>query len=213
QNGLLHTDAAGRKVSPTNVVFQFVTYHNTGLVDSSGTEVPEADVVGKGDAWILTGGYLIPGHWAKGSKTEITEFTDDAGQEILLHPGSTWVELIPPTQANFVERAPDPEPVPETPPPTETPPSTSPPEQTPPSTEPPQETPPSTEPPPEETPVPEVPPPSSPPVPGEETPSDTSPPRNDQATPPDTAKPPEDATEPEDPPPDDGQGRRRKQKN
>jgi hypothetical protein len=210
QNNVLHTDAAGRKVAPTNVVFQFVTYHNTGLVDSSGTEVPEADVVGEGDAWILTGGYLIPARWKKSSKMEITKFTDAAGDEVLLHPGSTWIELIPPGQANYLERPADPEP--DTPPPAETPPPTTPPEQTPPSTEPPAETPPTTEPPPEQPPV-EVPPPttpvpSDPAPPADETPSDTSPPRNDQATPPDTSKPPEDSTAPDDPPPDD-QNRRR----
>jgi hypothetical protein len=206
QNGILHTDAAGRKVAPNNVIFQFVTYHNTGLVDSSGTEVPEADVVGEGDAWVFTGGYVIPGRWSKGSKTEITEFVDGAGQEILLAPGTTWVELVPPHQGSVVDRPPDPEPVPETPPPpAETPPSTEPPpSETPPSTEPPpSETPPSTEPPPSEpVPVPPPPVPTDPP-PGSETPSDTSPPRSDQATPPDTAKPPEDNPEPEDPPPED----------
>ena len=55
QNGETHVDAAGRQVTPANVVVQFVSYHDTGLVDSSGTSVPEADVVGEGDAWVLTG--------------------------------------------------------------------------------------------------------------------------------------------------------------
>jgi hypothetical protein len=215
QNNVLHTDAAGRKIAPTNVIFQFVTYHNTGLVDSSGTEVPEADVVGEGDAWILTGGYLIPARWSKRSKMEITKYVDSSGRDVLLHPGSTWVELIPPGQANYLERPGDPE---ATPPPAETPPPTSPPEQTPPSTEPPAETPPSTEPPPEEQPPVEVPPtttpvPTDPTPPAGETPSDNSPPRNDQATPPDTAKPPEDSTAPEDPPPEDEQNRRQRQRN
>ena len=205
QNGLLHTDAAGRKVAPDNVIFQFVTYHNTGLVDSSGTEVPEADVVGQGEAWILTGGQVIPARWSKGSKMEITKFVDGAGQEIRLAPGSTWVELVPPNQGSLVDRPADPEPVPETPPPTETPPSTSPPEETPPSTEPPPaETPPPTEPPSEEPPVPEVPPAT---VPDDETPDDTSPPDDDEA------KPPEDTVAPEEPPPSDDDQDRRKQRN
>jgi DUF3048 family protein len=216
QNNALHTDAAGRKVAPTNVIFQFVSYHNTGLVDSTGAEVPEADVVGEGKTWVFTGGYVIEGRWAKGSKSEITKFTDGAGQDILLHPGSTWIELIPPGQANYLERPAGPEPE-ATPPPAETPPSTTPPEQTPPSTEPPAETPPSTEPPPEQQPPVEVPPPTTPAPtdpapPAGETPSDTSPPRSDQATPPDTSTPPEDSTAPDDPPPDD-QNRRRKSKN
>ena len=32
QNGALHTDADGRPVTPTNVIFQFVTYHDTSAV-------------------------------------------------------------------------------------------------------------------------------------------------------------------------------------
>ena len=98
QNGEIHVDAAGRQVTPANVVVQFVTYHDTGLVDSSGTSVPEADVVGSGDAWVLTGGMLIPCHWSKASNTEITHYTDASGAEVRLAPGKTWVELVPPDQ-------------------------------------------------------------------------------------------------------------------
>jgi hypothetical protein len=98
QNGETHVDAAGRQVTPANVVVQFVTYHDTGLVDSSGTSVPEADVVGEGDAWVLTGGMLIPCHWSKASNTEITHYTDASGAEVRLARGKTWVELVPPSQ-------------------------------------------------------------------------------------------------------------------
>ncbi|MGH2626024.1 MAG: DUF3048 C-terminal domain-containing protein, partial [Anaerolineales bacterium] len=108
QNNVLHTDAAGRKVAPTNVIFQFVTYHNTGLVDSSGTEVPEADVVGEGDAWVLTGGVLIPARWSKPQAGSVTRYVDGNGADIRLAPGRTWVELAPPGRASYVQRPPDP---------------------------------------------------------------------------------------------------------
>ncbi|HZQ75684.1 MAG TPA: DUF3048 domain-containing protein [Acidimicrobiia bacterium] len=98
QNGETHVDAAGRQVTPANVVVQFVTYHDTGLVDSSGTSVPEADVVGSGDAWVLSGGMLIPCHWSKASNTDLTRYTDASGAEVKLAPGKTWVELVPPDQ-------------------------------------------------------------------------------------------------------------------
>ncbi|MDQ1503979.1 MAG: hypothetical protein QOD57_1706 [Actinomycetota bacterium] len=98
QNGETHVDAAGRQVTPANVVVQFVSYHDTGLVDSSGTSVPEADVVGEGDAWVLTGGMLIPCHWSKPSNTEVTRYTDATGAEVRLGRGKTWVELVPPNQ-------------------------------------------------------------------------------------------------------------------
>jgi Protein of unknown function (DUF3048) C-terminal domain len=194
QNGELHVDAAGRRVSPVNVIFQFTTYHNTGLVDSSGAEVPEADVVGDGEAWVLTGGYLIPARWSKHSKEEITRYVDGAGHEVRLAPGRTWVELVPPGNGRFTERAGEPVPVtpppaPEQPPgppdgqpapppggenpPPETPPSTEPPApvETPaPTPVPPPETPPSTEPPPESPPSTQPPPPAPTPVPPPETP-------------------------------------------
>jgi len=99
QNGETHVDAAGKQVTPANVVVQFVTYHDTGQVDSTGTAVPEADVIGEGDAWVLSGGMLIPCHWSKASDTEITRYTDASGAEVKLTPGKTWVELVPPTQA------------------------------------------------------------------------------------------------------------------
>ncbi len=91
--------APGKQVTPANVVVQFVTYHDTGQVDSTGTAVPEADVVGEGDAWVLTGGMLIPCRWSKASDTDITRYTDASGAEVQLAPGKTWVELVPPSQA------------------------------------------------------------------------------------------------------------------
>jgi hypothetical protein len=99
QNNEAHVDASGRQVTPANVVIQFVTYHDTGQVDSTGTAVPEADVVGEGEAWILTGGMLIPCHWSKASDTDITHYTDASGAAVKLTPGKTWVELVPPNQA------------------------------------------------------------------------------------------------------------------
>lgn len=98
QNGEVHVDAGGRQVTPANVVVQFVTYRDTGQVDSTGTAVPEADVVGSGDAWVLTGGMLIPCRWSKASDTDITRYTDSSGAEVQLARGKTWVELVPPGQ-------------------------------------------------------------------------------------------------------------------
>lgn len=98
QNGEIHVDSVGRQATPANVVVQFVTYHDTGQVDSTGAAVPEADVVGSGDAWVLTGGMLIPCRWSKASDTDITRYVDSSGAEVQLAPGKTWVELVPPGQ-------------------------------------------------------------------------------------------------------------------
>jgi Protein of unknown function (DUF3048) N-terminal domain/Protein of unknown function (DUF3048) C-terminal domain len=107
QDGALHVDAAGRRISPTNVIIQFTKYHDTGLVDSSGTAVPEAEVIGEGDAWVLTGGYVIPARWSKPGQMDVTKFTDSAGSEVRLAPGRTWVELVPPGNARTTDRPAD----------------------------------------------------------------------------------------------------------
>ena len=94
-DGAPHLDAAGVQVAPENVVFQVVGYKNTGLVDRSGAAVPEAELVGEGDAWVLTGGRLIKGHWNRPSDDRTTAYTLPSGEPIRLTPGRTWVELVP----------------------------------------------------------------------------------------------------------------------
>ncbi len=100
QDGRRHADAAGRGVAPANVVVQFVEYRDTGLRDTSGAPVPEAQIIGEGDAWVVTGGGLIPARWSKPSADAVTRYVDGAGAEILLAPGRTWVELAPPGSAS-----------------------------------------------------------------------------------------------------------------
>jgi hypothetical protein len=94
-DGAPHLDAAGVQVAPQNVVFQVVSYHNTGLVDRSGAQVPEADLVGEGDAWVLTGGRLVKGHWSRPADDRTTTYTLASGEPIRLTPGRTWIELVP----------------------------------------------------------------------------------------------------------------------
>jgi hypothetical protein len=109
QNNALHVDSEGRKVAPTNVIFQFVNYRNTGYVDSSGAKVPEASVVGTGEAWILSAGYLVEATWEKADLNAVTVFRGKDGKYVRLLPGRTWVELVPPPvdKASFAERPAD----------------------------------------------------------------------------------------------------------
>ena len=94
-DGAPHLDAAGTQVAPENVVFQVVGYHDTGLRDRSGAVVPEAELIGQGDAWVLTGGRLIKGHWSRPTEDQTTAYTMPSGDPIRLTPGRTWVELVP----------------------------------------------------------------------------------------------------------------------
>jgi hypothetical protein len=88
-------------VTPPNVVIQYVNYQDTGFVDSTGSPVPEAQVVGEGDGVVLTGGLAIRVRWSKPSETEVTRYVDASGAEVRLTPGQTWVELVPPGQSQI----------------------------------------------------------------------------------------------------------------
>jgi hypothetical protein len=95
QKGSPHVDENGQQVAPSNVVIELVDYVNTGYIDPSGAPVPEAQLVGTGECWVLTNGVLVKGTWTKAAPEAITTYTDAAGAPIKLTPGHTWVELVP----------------------------------------------------------------------------------------------------------------------
>ena len=102
QNGTAHVDAGGTQIVPANVVVQFTRYRDTGERDQSGTVVPEADLVGSGEAWVFSDGQLVKGGWSKASDEAVTSYSDSKGRPIALLPGSTWVVLLPPGQASVL---------------------------------------------------------------------------------------------------------------
>jgi hypothetical protein len=95
QNGTPHVDESGVQVSRPNVVVQFVDYVDTGLVDTAGSPVPEAQLVGEGDTWIFREGHVITGRWSRPTVDDLTTWTDGEGQPIELTPGQTWIALVP----------------------------------------------------------------------------------------------------------------------
>ena len=102
QDGRAHVDSAGVQVAPKNVIVQLVRYVDTGQIDTSGAAVPEAEVVGEGEAWILTDGKVVKGRWAKPSPEVLTTYTGPDGQPVALTPGQTWIELPPAGSARLV---------------------------------------------------------------------------------------------------------------
>jgi hypothetical protein len=66
-----------------------------GDVDPVGEPVSVAQVTGSGDAWVLSQGILIKGHWSKPAPESPVAWTDAAGGPIKLAPGPTWIEVAP----------------------------------------------------------------------------------------------------------------------
>lgn len=102
QKGTPHVDAQGVQVAPENVIIEFVDYRGTDVNDQFGVPIPEAQMVGEGEAWILTGGGLVKGRWLKNALGSITTYTDEEGNPILLTPGRTWVALPAPGGARTI---------------------------------------------------------------------------------------------------------------
>jgi hypothetical protein len=105
QGGTPHVDAAGEQVRVANVIIQFADYAPSDVADQFGVPIPEAQLVGKGDVWILTGGGTQPhgvvkGRWQKENFPGRTTYTDVDGNPIPLTPGRTWVILPPPGSAH-----------------------------------------------------------------------------------------------------------------
>jgi hypothetical protein len=93
QNGTPHVDEKGVQVGARNVIIQTTPYHDTGLVDVARNPVYEADLVGSGEAIVLTNGRAIRARWSKTAAEAVTAYVDEAGKPVLLTPGQTWVLL------------------------------------------------------------------------------------------------------------------------
>lgn len=96
QRGTEHIDADGNRVAPPNVIVRFTDYAEVQCCDAAGFPIVEAQLVGEGDAWILTDGRLVEGRWSRPSIDQITTYTDADGEPVLLTPGPTWVAIAPP---------------------------------------------------------------------------------------------------------------------
>jgi hypothetical protein len=94
QAGVPHVDTDGVQVAPPNVVIQFVDYVPNG-------GIPDGQLIGYGNAWVLTAGHIVEATWRKLTPEEPTVFVDAAGAPIKLTPGRTWVSLAPPDSATI----------------------------------------------------------------------------------------------------------------
>jgi hypothetical protein len=86
--GKPHIDHAnGAQVSADNVVVLVMEYA-PGISGS-----PDAQTIGTGEAFVLTGGNLIHGTWSRDDRLKPFTLTADDGSPILLTRGRTFVEL------------------------------------------------------------------------------------------------------------------------
>jgi hypothetical protein len=88
QNGVPDVAESGAAITARNVVVVRVD-----IDESPG--VPRTELEGSGEAWIATGGSILRGTWVKEGARAPLRLVSEAGSDLTLAPGNTWVELVP----------------------------------------------------------------------------------------------------------------------
>jgi hypothetical protein len=95
QNGSPDALEDGGLINATDVVVLSVAIRGTGIYDASGKEDPFVVVTGTGTCWLYRDGVMQTGTWSRPSYDKPLEIKNDAGQQMTLRPGRSWVELLP----------------------------------------------------------------------------------------------------------------------
>jgi hypothetical protein len=85
----------GNQVTATNVVIMSIRTEDTGIRDVLGNPSPDDVTTGHGEAWVLRDGRLFHGVWIRRHASDGYTFKDNKGKPLPLHPGNTWLELLP----------------------------------------------------------------------------------------------------------------------
>jgi hypothetical protein len=102
QNGTLDKLMDGSAVSSANVVVMGVAVRPGTNVDVLGHRTPDPILIGSGRVWVLRDATMVAGTWRRGAAGSPVELLGADGKPIPLHPGRTWIELLPtPRQPSF----------------------------------------------------------------------------------------------------------------
>ncbi|QQK08120.1 DUF3048 domain-containing protein [Miniphocaeibacter halophilus] len=82
-------EADEENVYAKNIIIEFASSKVNG---PAGTL--EISHIGKGSGKLITEGKVIDINWSKDTATDRTIFTNSDGEEILLNPGQTWIEVV-----------------------------------------------------------------------------------------------------------------------
>jgi hypothetical protein len=95
QNGTPDVMADGVRIKADNVLIMQIRIGSTGIRDVAGNASPLDITVGSGSVWVLRDGKMIKGTWKRAAIGSTLHLRDSTGAIIPLHPGRTWIELLP----------------------------------------------------------------------------------------------------------------------
>ena len=94
QDGDSHLDeATGEILRATNVVV-LKTKTDNSFRDPKYGPIPRTVLIDSGIAWVFSNGKRVKGTWSKSTQTSPIQLVDEAGAQIKLAVGNTWIELM-----------------------------------------------------------------------------------------------------------------------
>ena len=81
------------RISADTLIMLETLYFLTCYGCESGANVPVAETVGSGTAWVFHGGKMVKGYWSRSSEREWFSLTLDDGSPMLIPPGRIWMTL------------------------------------------------------------------------------------------------------------------------
>ncbi len=90
-NGKLHPLQGDGKIEAKNIVIMQMRTYPLG----DGSARINIDTVGSGEGYYISMGKAVPITWEKTARSAKTVWKNEAGEEIALNPGQTWVMLLP----------------------------------------------------------------------------------------------------------------------
>lgn len=91
-----HVDALnGEQLASANVIVHYTKYEEAAYKDVNGNPTFNIISTGEGRAQIFRDGVMIEAKWVRPGVTDFIQYVYLDGTPVPLHPGQTWVEVVP----------------------------------------------------------------------------------------------------------------------
>ncbi len=93
-NGSGHITQNKTHIAASNLIIQIASNYNISGDDKGRQNL---NTTGTGSGYYITNGTVNKISWSKNSRTEKTIYKYENGEEIILNPGQTWIQIVPPS--------------------------------------------------------------------------------------------------------------------
>lgn len=91
---------SGKQLEAKNIIIRHTKNYN---IEGDKYGRQEMITTGSGSGYFITGGKAVKIKWSKDSRRAPTRYTDEAGNDIVLNRGQTWIQVMPLTAKVTIE--------------------------------------------------------------------------------------------------------------